>query len=395
LTEPAAPQWSRNLLPAFIAGQVGVHAVMAGLRMAAPLQALREGYSPLAVGLLLALFAAGPVLMALQFGRWADRFGYHRPVLMAAGLSVLGMFCALGATMVGGSLHFALLCLAATLTGGGANLGNLTIQRSAGLAAPNATERVRWFSWLGVAPSFSNVLGPVLAGFLIDAYGFQAAYLGLLLLPLITLGALRMVPAGEGAANRAAASQAPPWDLLKTPGLKRLLAVNWIISTCWDVHTFVVPVLGHERGYNAATIGLILGCFTASVTAVRFIVPLLAHRLREVWTIRFSMLGTALVFALYPLAPNPALMMVCAALLGITLGVVQPMVLSTLHQITPERRHGQALAFRSMAINASSAVMPLVFGLGGVATGAAALFWAVGAAVGGGTWATRGLPRGR
>ena len=41
---------------------------MAGLRMAAPLQALREGYSAWAVGLLLALFAAAPVVLALHAG---------------------------------------------------------------------------------------------------------------------------------------------------------------------------------------------------------------------------------------------------------------------------------------------------------------------------------------
>jgi MFS family permease len=75
---------------ALVAGQLGLHSVMAGLRMAAPLQTLREGYSAWAVGLLLALFAAAPVLMALQAGRLADRLGYHRPVYLGVVLVVLG-----------------------------------------------------------------------------------------------------------------------------------------------------------------------------------------------------------------------------------------------------------------------------------------------------------------
>ena len=49
------------------------------------------------------------------------------------------------------------------------------------------------------------------------------------------------------------------WDLLDSPGLKRLLLVNWLLSMCWDVHSFAVPILGHERGYSASTIGLVLG----------------------------------------------------------------------------------------------------------------------------------------
>jgi len=31
------------------------------------------------------------------------------------------------------------------------------------------------------------------------------------------------------------------------------------MASCWDVHTFVVPVLGHELGFSAAVIGAILG----------------------------------------------------------------------------------------------------------------------------------------
>jgi MFS family permease len=107
--------------------------------------------------------------------------------------------------------------------------------------------------------------------------------------------------------------------------------------------------------------------------------------------LRVAMAGTALVFVLYPLAPNPWAMGACAVLLGITLGSVQPMVMSMLHHLTPDQRHGEALAFRSMAINASSTVMPLIFGATGTLVGAAVLFWVVGAGVGTGSWVARRL----
>ncbi|HEX5286980.1 MAG TPA: MFS transporter, partial [Polaromonas sp.] len=44
-------------LARLILAQVCLHACMAGTRMAAPLLALRQGYSPASVGVLLALFA--------------------------------------------------------------------------------------------------------------------------------------------------------------------------------------------------------------------------------------------------------------------------------------------------------------------------------------------------
>jgi MFS family permease len=173
--------------------------------------------------------------------------------------------------------------------------------------------------------------------------------------------------------------------------MKRLLLVNWVLSSCWDVHSFAVPVLGHQFGFSASTIGLILGGFTLSVSGVRLLLPLLAHRVREVAVVRASMLGTAAVFALYPLATSPWLMGACAAMLGVTLGIVQPMIMSLLHHVTPEARHGEAIALRSMSINAASTMMPLLFGAVGAALGAALLFWVMAAATAAGSSTAQGL----
>jgi MFS family permease len=380
------------VLTALIVGQLGLHAAMAGLRMATPLQALRMGASAWTVGVLLALFAAAPVLLALHSGRLADRLGYHRPVRLAVALALAGMACAVASVQLPGGWSLGALCVAASLTGAAANMGMLTIQRTAGRVARNATERIRIFSWLGVAPSFSNVIGPVAAGLMIDRAGFGGAYLLLMALPLATLVSARWVPAWPAPPPAAAArSGGTAWDLLAVPGMKRLLTVNWLFSTCWDVHAFAVPILGHERGFSASTIGFILGTFTLAVTGVRLLVPLLAHRIQAAQVLRVAMLGSAAVFLLYPLAATPWQMGACAVLLGLSLGVAQPLIMTTLHDLTPDGRHGESLAFRSMAINASSTLMPLLFGALGTAVGAALLFWTVGVAVGAGSWLTRRL----
>ena len=385
---------SARALPLLIVGQIALHSAMAGQRMAAPLQALNAGYSAWAVGVLLALFAALPVLTAMGAGRMADRHGYHRPVRLAVVLTMAGAGCALAACWLPGWWQFGLNCVGAAASGVGTNVGLIAIQRCAGQMVSTSTERLRVFSWLGMAPSLANVVGPVAAGFMIDAAGYAAAYGLLMLMPLLSLVVARRVPAQAGpvAAPRREAGSSR-WDLLATPGLKRLLFVNWLLSASWDVHSFAVPVLGHSRGYSASTIGLVLGTFTAAVTLVRFAIPLLAHRLSEVVVLRCAMLLTGMVFALYPFAATPWLMGGCALMLGLTLGAVQPMIMSTLHHLTPANRHGEAIAFRSMAINFSSSVMPLVFGAAGTALGPGVLFWAMGAAVGGGSWAARGLSK--
>jgi MFS family permease len=370
-----------RLVAALVVGQLGLHSTMAGLRLAASLQVLREGHGAWTVGVLLALFAAAPVATAWKAGRLADRHGYHPMVHGAVALALAGGAAALLSTFAGGALHLALLFIAAMLTGTAANTGVLTIQHTAGLAARDATERMRIFSWLGVAPSFSNVIGPVAVGFMIDGLGFAAGYALMLLGPVVTALAARRVPRAAPPAAAAAAPTQTAWSLLKAPGMRRLLTVNWLLSMSWDVHAFAVPLLGHERGFAASTVGLILGTFTLSVTAIRLVIPPLAHRLREAVVMRAAMVGTALVFAAYPLAPNAWVMGGLAVLLGMTLGSVQPMIMTVLHQVTPPGHHGGALALRSMAMNATSTVMPLIFGASGALVGTAALFWAVGAAV--------------
>jgi len=376
-------QFSRPLL-ALILGQISLHSCMAGVRMAAPLQALKQGQAEWTVGLLMALFAAAPVLLSLPAGRLADRRGYHVPMRLGVALSLAG------GTIAALSSHYLAMCLAAILTGAGANFGLITIQRTAGRMATDATERIRVFSWLGLAPALSNVIGPVTAGALIDLMGFRVAFAVLMLMPLAAMVSARYVPAEADVPRPAAATQhQSSWDLLRSPALRRLLLVNWLLSASWDVHSFVVPILGHERGMSAGAIGLVLGLFAVSVAGVRLLIPVLAHRLSESQVLTGAMLWVAVIFGIYPFVHSAWLMACCASLLGLALGAVQPMVMSTLHHITPHERHGEAIAFRSMALNGSSTVMPLLFGVFGAALGAASLFWMMGLAVGAGSWQAR------
>jgi MFS family permease len=390
---PESKGSSTATLLALIGGQIALHSCMAGVRMAAPLQALNEGHAAWAVGVLLGLFAAAPIALAMSAGRLADRHGYHRPLRIAVALEVVGGVCAVLSSVLAGVGAFIALCVAAMLTGAGANFGLIVIQRTAGRMARDATELKRVFSWLGLAPALSNVVGPVLAGTLIDFGGFRLAFVVLAALPLASLAWARRVPVEVRDAAAPRPVQRSSWRLLETPGFGRLLLVNWLLSSSWDVHSFVVPILGHERGFSASAIGLVLGVFATSVAVIRLAIPVLAHRLKESQVLMAAMIGVALVFAVYPFARTAWLMGVCAVVLGLALGAVQPMIMTTLHQITPDDRHGEAIALRSMAINLSSALMPLAFGFAGAAFGASVLFWLMGSAVAAGSFAARGVGR--
>ena len=344
--------------------------------MAAPLMALREGYSPAAVGMLLALFALAPVFMALPSGRYADRRGLKKPVLLSVGIASAGAALAVMFPV------FIVLCLTALTCGAATGLAMIALQRHVGRLANGPTELKQVFSWMAIGPSISNFLGPFAAGVVIDTLGFRASYLLLALLPSLAWVWIRHTVEHEPVAAELRQASGSSWNLLKDKGFRQLMALNWMLSSCWDVHTFLVPVLGYERGLSATVIGSILGAFALAATAIRLLLPLLAAHLRESVVIGTAMVATALLFAVYPLVHAAWAMGALSVLLGFSLGVVQPMIMSSLHQMTPHHRHGEALGLRAMAINGSSVVMPLLFGSAGALVGVGAVFWLVGAVVG-------------
>ncbi len=382
---------NRELLRLIFA-QVCLHAAMTGMRLAGPLLALQLGYSAAAVGVLLALFALTQVFLALPAGRFADRHGLRKPLTLAV------MAAVAGAGIAAAFPVFPALCAAALLTGGATGVAVISLQRHAGRAAEGAHQLKQVFSWLAIAPAAANFVGPFAAGLMIDHAGHTAgdlpgyrwAFILLAVLPvaswLMTRGVKELPPSPQVEGPRPRA-----WDLLRAPMFKRLLFINWMQAASWDVHTFVLPLLGHELGLSASVIGSILGAFALAAAGVRLALPLFAARASERSVIITANVVTALVFAVYPLMTSALGMGICSVLLGLALGAVQPMVMSMLHQITEHSRHGEALGLRLMTINASSVAMPMLFGLAGALIGVSGLFWVFGGIVGVGTRAVMGL----
>jgi MFS family permease len=384
-TTPLETATSGRELARLISAQVFLHACMAGARMAAPLLALRNGYSEAAVGVLLSLYALTQVFLALPAGRYADRHGLKRPFVL----------CVV-ASAIGGALSFAfpvfpVLCVSALLVGGAAGCSMIALQRHVGKAARTPMERKQAFSWLSIGPAFSNFVGPFTVGVVIDHVGYRAAFLLMAVLPLVTWAFLRRATELPPPEHPLVGKPGRAWDLWREPMFRRLILVNWFLSSAWDVHTFVVPVLGHERGLSASVIGTILGGFAVAAAAIRVVLPMLAARVHEWVLIVTAMVATTLIYAAYPFMPGALGMGFCSVLLGFALGMVQPMVMSMLHHITPDHRQGEAVGMRMMVINASSVAMPLLFGAAGAAIGISGVFWTMAAIVGSGTRLALGL----
>ena len=381
-----------------LAGQISIHACMTGLRMGIPLYALRQGHSAAEVGVLIALFAVSNVVMALPWGRLVDRHGLHRPWMGAMAMA------ASGAGLAAALPHFAAFCVASLLSGGAMGLAQVAVQRRAGTATATAVERRELWGWLSLAAPAANLVGPALVGVLLDHAGQQStdrtafawAALAVGALALSSWGWVRSVPEAPSALVSQSENAGSKRELLADTRMRRLLLVAWATASCWDVHAFVVPVLGHERGFSASMIGFILGAFALAAAVVRPLLPRLTAGISERRVMTTALGVTACLLMLYPLVQHAWLAAMVSALLGLTLGGVQPMILSTLQHITPPQHMGQALGMRLMTVSATSVTMPLLFGSFGSVIGVSALFWCAGLIAAAGSrvaWTLRATPQ--
>jgi hypothetical protein len=132
-----------------------VHSCMAVTRITASLWVLRGGYGESAVGMMLSLFAVGPIFLSLWAGHLADRFGLHRPLGIAVLLATAGALSVL--------LHEAVwtLAISCLCSGGAISMAIVAIQREAGQMAAEPAELKQIFSWLALGPALSNALAAV------------------------------------------------------------------------------------------------------------------------------------------------------------------------------------------------------------------------------------------
>jgi predicted MFS family arabinose efflux permease len=370
-------------LARIIAIAVLTHMAFVAARMTGSLYALANKASTFTVGVMMALFALVPMLIAVRAGRWLDAVGPWRPTLAGAGMMLGGMV--LPAAFPYATADVAPLLVAAALIGTGSTLVMLTVQQLVGERAdPN--HRAAAFSWLALGASISGFCGPVLGGLLIDAFGHRAAFAAMVGVLLLALGLIfynrTLLPARHGSV--AGPEPLHPFELLKHTELRRVLITTGLISMSWDLQTFIVPVHGTRVGLSASQIGFVLGGFAVATFLVRLAMPLLSRRFGEWQILIYTLFNTALAFALFPMFSSLAPLMTVAFLLGLGLGAAQPNVMSLLHSRSPEGRVGEALGLRTTIMNSSHVVLPLVFGAFGSVLGAAAMLWAMAALVGAG-----------
>jgi MFS family permease len=344
-----------------------------GSKVAISLYALELGAGAAAVGVLAALFAAFPLLLAVQAGRLSDRFGVRMPIVCGS----LTMAAGLGLAPFATSVPLLFLCPA--LIGLGHIFFHVSIHNLVGSLGSNA-ERTRNFSTFALGASVAAFIGPSLAGFAIDLGGFAATF-GILAgvcaaSGLYVLAHRGFIPAHVRREEEAQARSA--LDLLAIPALRRTLVMSGVALTGIELFNFYLPIYGRSIGLAPSVIGMILSSYAVAGFIVRSVMHRLAQRYTEVGVLTGSLFVAALTYFVLPALGAGWLLAAAAFALGLALGSAQPLTIILTYNQAPAGRSGEALGMRIMANKVTQIGVPLAFGGFGAAMGAVPVFLATG-----------------
>lgn len=340
------------------------HSGFGGSRVVVTLYALELGASQFGVGMLMALYALCPMLLAVYIGKLADRVGPRLPMLfgtvgVAVALLLPPLFPGLltlyvSALLIGTSFHFFFI----TVTGIAGGVGG-------------AEHRARNYALVSLGFSAAGFVGPLTGGLAIDHIGHLPAFLvlaGFMFVPMLILwlkpGFLpRAVKHAEGEGRRSMR------DLWRVRKLRHAFIASGFISGAWDLFQFYFPVYGHSIGLSASAIGVVLGVFALATFVIRLILPRLAKKLGEADILVYAIFVAAFAFALFPFFQNAWALAACAFVLGLGVGCGQPMSMSLIYVLSPAGRASESAGVRVMVNNMMHLIIPLVFGSVGTAFG--------------------------
>jgi MFS family permease len=380
----------RGLLALLLVHSVLTQVITFVLRPAATYRAIELDVPATWLGALAASFAVVPLLLAVPSGQATDRFGEGR--VMQAGsvlLALSGAVLVLGGDTAGG------LVLGTVVLGTGHLLCVVGQQAAvANSAGPGNFDTA--FGYYTFAASLGQAIGP---GLLILAGGRQAIPdTGTIFLVATAIGVVLIVCS---AALRLPARPAPAGSselggmrtLVRLPGLLRALLISCVVLAAVDITLVYLPALGADRGLAAGFIGLLLTLrAVASMTSRLFLgrlVRLMGRRRLMIATVALSAASMAAVGLPLP----PAGMAGVVILLGLGLGVGQPLTMSWLALSAPPGLRGRAMALRLTGNRLGQVLIPSAIGVMAAGVGAAGVLWATAAALGLVVAAARGMSR--
>ncbi|MEO5316219.1 MFS transporter [Pseudarthrobacter sp. CC12] len=368
-----------------------IQAVTFLVRPAATYRALELDVPGFALGLLAASYAVFPLLLAVPTGGLVDRLGERR--LMATGSAVV-LSCSVFLLLWGSSI--VALVIGTALLGAG-QLACIVGQQAVVANNAASTRMDSAFGYLTFAASLGQALGPLaisLVGGASIRPDTRAIFLLSVAMGVVLFATTFVVPAHVSAGRKKASGPVPGGNavsLLKAPGVARALATSATVLAVVDLTMVYLPALGDDRGLTAATVGAMLTVRAVFSMVSRLLLGTVSRRIGRMRLLVVSLaLSTAALAA--AAVPMPAwLLFGVMAVLGLGLGIGQPLTMSWLSAQAPTGQRGRALALRLAGNRVGQVVLPSAIGVVAAGLGAGGVFLASAVVVGGTLLLLRGV----
>lgn len=324
-------------------------------RVVLSLFALDLGASPSAVGMLVATFYAFPLMLSWQVGVLSDRLGSRWLLLFGASCGACGMLIPYFFPVLP-ALYVAGFTIGLSFT-----FYNVLLQNLVGLLS-TSDNRTRNFSNSSMFGAATLFIGPLIGGFAIDHSGYAQACLYSTALASTAVALLAIWGKALPGSQRQAAPRGSVRDMLRDPGMLRILLTSSLVQMGQDLFQFYLPIYGHGIGMSASAIGGVLASFAAAYFVVRIIMPKLIARLGEETLLGYSFYVAAAGFVLVPFFTSEVALAMVAFMFGCGMGCGQPITTMLLFSRSAAGRSGETFGLRQTANNVVRVTAPTVFG---------------------------------
>jgi MFS family permease len=365
---------NRRLLFALLAMGVAQAAVYL-IRPTTSYRLLALGEGAREVGLVAAAFALLPIFLAIPLGRMSDRRGFPLMLVGCAAQTVGCLLLALSETT-------ATIAAASAVVG----LGHLALALGAQdvVARESHSDRHdQHFGLLTAGVSLGQLLGPLLAGFLLGAAGTPStgATTRCLLVAAGILGLSTVCAAVADrsrrgtAATHAAARRGSVRTIVRTRGVPAGIFASIAVLAATDVFTAYMPVIGAQNDIGPRVIGLLLALRAAASIVSRVGIGTIVRRVGRTRLISIGAAVAAAALAGMTVTHDVWLLALLSLAAGFGLGFGQPLSMTLVVQLVPDHARATALAVRLTGNRIGQVATPAAAGVIAGGSGASSVFW--------------------
>ncbi|WP_213455073.1 MFS transporter [Rhizomonospora bruguierae] len=392
MSEASVQTGNRRWLLYLCLGTGVAQGVFGGTRVLVSYRTLALGGDAAMLGVVTALFALVPVLLAVWAGRAVD--GRYPDLVLRGGM----LLTAVSVAFIGLSKSIVALCLANVLMGTGQLLVVVASQGMVPLLS-RPEDLDRNFSAWSLCVSAGQTVGLPLVGLVTvstTAAGAPTATTpALLLLSGLCLTALfpmLLFRARAKKVNRG--SQPPPQAIgamLRIPALRSAMFTSVVILTSVDLVSVYLPLLGEQLGFSVLLVTTLLMVRTISAMMSRIALPAILARIPRGWLLVSSTLCAAAPMALLPWVGYPWMIGILLCIAGFFWGIGQPLTMAWVTSLVDHGNRAVALSVRLSGNRLGQVLVPLAAGAVASVAGVAAVFTSGGfllAIAAGLTWRT-------